>query len=88
MNSLLATYLVLPLVSLLLIPVVKTYFSRIDMRISNLEQQIKQNMTESEVRQLVTDKLDPLKEDLQEIKASIRDLSKLFILKNKGNRNE
>lgn len=41
-------------------------------RIEKLEEQVHKNITEDSVRQIISDKVDPLKEDLSEIKDNLR----------------
>lgn len=51
-------------------------------KIEKLEDRISQSVTESQVRQIVIDKIDPIKEDLTEIKDDMKScnakLDKLF----------
>lgn len=48
-------------------------------RIDELEEKIEKKVTETVVRQILADKLDPLREDLKEIKDSIRNLFELYL---------
>jgi flagellar motor component MotA len=47
-------------------------------RIEKLEQDLNSVVTETQVRQMLSDKLDPVKEDMTEIKDSIKRLFELY----------
>jgi hypothetical protein len=68
-----------------LIPIVLgsgSYFIRnILMRISELERQIPIRVTDSQVRQLLTDKLDPLQSDITELKEKLDKIVDILIRK-------
>lgn len=56
------------------------YFMRtIISRIEALENQGKITVSEPQVRQILVDKLDPIKDDLQEIKENIKKLFDLYV---------
>lgn len=62
------------------------YFVRVQMqRLDTLEQQIITKMTEEETRQILSDKVDPIKEDMAEIKLKVDKVIDLLI--NKSNKN-
>jgi hypothetical protein len=48
-------------------------------RLENVEQAVKANMTESEVRQLLDDKLDGIKSDIHEIKDAVKQLFEIYV---------
>lgn len=52
-------------------------------RIDQMETRLQKTVDENTVRQLIGDKLDPLREDLQEIKASINKLFDLYVQNNR-----
>lgn len=58
-------------------------------RINEIEDRAREGITEDKVRELMSDKLDPIKEDLSDIKVSVNKLSDsvLLLYKNKGNIN-
>lgn len=64
-------YIILPLASLLIIPFIRHIF----MKLTELDIKVQQRMTQQEVRQLIDDKFDPIKESLQEVKLK---LDKIF----------
>lgn len=49
------------------------------LRISELEEKVNDAVTETQVRQLLGDKIDPIKEDLEEIRLSINKLFELYL---------
>lgn len=56
------------------------YFMRnLIMRLETLENKIQSKIDEPEVRQLLSDKLDPMKEDIAEIKGTVQKLFDLHI---------
>jgi uncharacterized protein YoxC len=55
--------------------IMKTVTSRID----TLEQKMDNTVTEQEVRQLLDDKINPMKDDIKDIKYSIDKLFSFFI---------
>lgn len=58
------------------------YFVRnIMSRIEKLEQSLDTAVTEQQVRQILTDKIDPVKEDMSDIKDNIKKLFDLYITK-------
>lgn len=63
-------YIIIPVISIMVIP----FFRNIFMRIRELETQIQHKVTDTEVRQLLEDKIDPVKQDLQEIKAQLNQI--------------
>lgn len=50
-------------------------------RLSSLETQIVRKLDQSEVRQIVSDKIDPIREDIHEIKEDLTKLIDLMIQK-------
>ena len=54
--------------------IMKSVFTRLD----TLEQKINQAVTEEDVRSLLVDKIDPIKEDIHEIKQAIMKLYDLY----------
>ena len=61
------------LLGLVLPPIVYVWRDIVS-RIKDLEKAQKDNMDEKEIRLLISDRLDPLKEDLQELKIQINKL--------------
>jgi septation ring formation regulator EzrA len=71
-------YIILPLLSGLGSFLLKNMYDRIDM----LEKRLRDTMTEQEVRQLLGDKIDPVQDNIKEIKEKI---DKLYdFMMNKG----
>jgi hypothetical protein len=60
-------YIIIPILSLIVIPVIRGLF----VRINNLEQQMNTKITEDKALQLLSYHIVPLKEDLSEIKAQL-----------------
>lgn len=60
-------YIIIPILSLVVIPIVRGLF----MRINSLEQQMTTKITEDKAVQLVSYHIIPFKEDLSEIKAQL-----------------
>jgi len=54
-------------------------FSKIEARLTSLENRMLNTITEKETRQILSDKIDPLKEDMKEIKDSINKLMDLAL---------
>lgn len=48
-------------------------------RLKRVEKSLEDKVTEQAVRQIVADKLDPIKEDLDEIKARVNQLLDMFL---------
>lgn len=49
------------------------------MRIETLEQQIKDVVSESQVRQIIADKMDPIHQDVQEVKEQLQQFLTLYL---------
>lgn len=63
----------------LLLPLVKTYFTKLENRISMIDSEVKTKMNETQVRQLMADKIDPLASKLEDIRDDLKDIKdKLF----------
>lgn len=59
------------------------YFLRLQMqRLDTLEQQMPMKTTESEVRQILADKIDPIKESMSEIKDKVDKVIDLLLKHN------
>lgn len=50
-------------------------------RITKLERELPQKVTEDDVRQIVSDKIDPIREDIHELKIKIDRIFELLIRK-------
>lgn len=57
-------YIIMPIVSVLLIPVGRYIF----IKLSDIDTKLNQKISQTEVRQLIDDKFQPLKEDLKDLK--------------------
>lgn len=77
----LLTYIVLPGVSCLLIPLLRSLYINIDNRIKFMESRFSDKLTETEARQLISDKLEPVKESLSDIKDKIDQLTAYLLKK-------
>lgn len=74
-------YIIIPIISLFLIPFIRSYIVNFESRIKNLESSIIHKVEESDVRLLITDKLDPVKDTLEDIKTQIEKLMD-YLIKN------
>ncbi len=64
------TYIIVPSITILVIPAVRSMY----VRLSNLETQIQTKISNLEARQLLSDKLDPVHTDLAEIKQQLNQI--------------
>lgn len=69
------TLIALPLMSGLAYHVVHNIMARID----TLEEKMKDVIAEPAIRQLISDKLDPIRDDLKEIKARLEKILDLYV---------
>lgn len=72
----------LTLLSFVLAPILYVWRTTVS-RIDNLEQETKTKMSENEVRQLVDDKLESVKDNLHDIKLSLQQILDKLIDTNK-----
>lgn len=72
-------YIVIPLCSILVVPLVRSFFGNLETRLKTMESHIALKVTEADVRQLVDDKLEPVKERLDDIKASLENITNHLI---------
>lgn len=68
-------YIIIPALSLIVVPVVRGLF----VRINNLEQQMTTKITEDKALQLLSYHIVPLKEDLSEIKIQLNQIMDTLI---------
>jgi Tfp pilus assembly protein PilO len=74
--------LIIDILLVLVIPGLIGFFKYLMNKIENLEQEMKSKISEEDARQLLADHLEPVKEDLQDIKDLQIKLYE-FLLKNK-----
>lgn len=74
--------IIIDILVILVIPGVIAFFKYLMNKIDNLEQEMKSKISEEDARQLLADHLEPVKEDLQDIKNLQIKLYE-FLLKNK-----
>lgn len=65
--KLMLSYVVIPIIITIVGFIMRTIHSRID----HLEKLVPTKLDQAEVRQIVADKIDPLREDIHEIKAKL-----------------
>jgi hypothetical protein len=70
-------YIIVPLVTALITYILRSFGQRLDA----IEEKLNHRITETEVRQIIADKVDPLKESLKEIKDKIDKLFDLILAK-------
>lgn len=75
-------YLIFPVVFGLLIPFVKNYQAKVETRFHMLEQDVRTKVSEAQVRQLLDDKINPIRDDIGECKDKL-DQIMLYLLENK-----
>ncbi len=63
-------YVAGPVFTILILPIIRGLYVRLD----TLEKQIQNKVSSSDVRQLLSDKLDPVHEDLSEIKQQLNQI--------------
>lgn len=71
------TYIVIPTVSLLIIPVFRSIF----MQISELRKDVLTKVNDQQVRQLIADKTDPIREDIQQLNSKLDNIIDLLLTK-------
>ncbi len=54
---------------------------RIEQRLTKLEEKVSSQVTEPELRQILSDKLDPLKEDISEVRKQAEKITDLLLNK-------
>jgi hypothetical protein len=74
------TYVIIPLVIGMGTFIVRSTLNRLDI----LETKIEQKVSESAVRTIMDDKLDPIREDVKEIKETIKNLYDLYVQNGKS----
>jgi len=72
-------FVVCPMISIAIVPIVRSYFINIETRLKQIEDQQKYFITESEARMIIADKLDPVKESLDDIKVRIDKLTDYIV---------
>lgn len=77
-------YIILPLISLIVFPLVKSKLDSQEERLKGLEEKARHLTTETQVRQLIIDKYDPLYLQLEDIKEKLDKLFDLYIEQSKN----
>lgn len=71
------TYVIVPIVFAIVGFITRNFH----MRLETLEKEMPQKLDQNEVRQIIHDKVDPIKEDISEIKTNLNKLIDLIITK-------
>ena len=74
------TYAVVPLV----LGAVGFIMRNIHVRLDRLEEVITQKLDQKDVRQIISDKIDPIRDDIKDLKDQNSEILKLLISNNKG----
>lgn len=73
--------IIAPIIAGLVVVFVNAVLKRLD----TIEVKTNQSVTEQQVRDIVTDKFNPLKEDITEIKANVKELISRYIYRGHSN---
>ena len=82
-------YAIIPICSLVLIPIIRSYVGKVETRLSSLEAETRSKMSENQIRQLLMDKLEPMEGDLKEVKDKLDEIMS-YLLTNvyRGNKHD
>lgn len=75
-------YIVLPLFTIFILPLIKNKFDDLGARMKAVEEQMREIITEPQVRQLIQDKYQPLDENIKRIDSKL-DYITTLLLENK-----